>query len=73
MKRFSDNNVNVEQQNNKFCNNLNLDISALDNQLLDNFKDKFDSSEIYYKPLINGDTPDILILEENKGVILSYE
>ena len=62
--------MNVEQEDNKFFNNQNLDIPKFDKYLLDSLTKLFYNSNIYYKPFINGDMPDILILEENKGVLL---
>ena len=48
----------------------NIQISEFNNNVLNVLSKKFTNSKIYYKPFINGDVPDILILEENKGVIL---
>ncbi|WP_294959101.1 hypothetical protein [Sulfurovum sp.] len=48
----------------------NIQISKFDNNVLNKMAKKFINAKIYYKPFINGDTPDILILEENKGVVL---
>ncbi len=57
-------------QSNRFFNHSNLDIPSFDYDVLNNLFLKFHNANIYYKPLINGDMPDILILEEDKGVIL---
>ncbi len=48
----------------------NIQISEFDNNVLSKLAKKFVNAKIYYKPFINGDTPDILILEENKGAVL---
>ena len=48
----------------------NIQISEFNNNVLNVLAKKFINSKIYYKPFINGDMPDILILEENRGVIL---
>ena len=48
----------------------NIQISEFDRDVLNILAKIFVNAKIYYKPFINGDTPDILILEENKGVIL---
>ncbi len=62
--------MKLGQQGNKFLNYQTLDIPTFDKYVLDSLKKIFHNSSIYYKPLISGDMPDILILEENKGVIL---
>ncbi len=56
--------------NNKILNPRSINISEFDKGVLNTLKTKFNNALIYYKPSINGDIPDILILEENKGVIL---
>ncbi len=48
----------------------NIQISEFDSDVLNKLAKRFVNAKIYYKPFINGDIPDILILEENKGVIL---
>lgn len=53
-----------------FFNILNFEINEFESYVIYNFQIKFPNSNIYYKPNINGDIPDILIIEENKGVIL---
>ena len=62
--------MKLEQQSNKFFNYQILDIPTFDNYVLNNLKQAFHNANIYYKPLINGDMPDILIVEEDRGVIL---
>ena len=62
--------MKLGQQGNKIFNYQTLDIPAFDKYVLESLKKIFNNSNIYYKPLINGDMPDILILEEDKGVIL---
>ena len=47
-----------------------IQIPSFDSNVLNVLVQKFPNAKIYYKPFINGDVPDILILEENKGVIL---
>jgi hypothetical protein len=47
-----------------------IQIPSFDSSVLNVLVQKFSNAKIYYKPFINGDVPDILILEENKGVIL---
>ena len=56
--------------NNKILNPRSINISEFDRGVLNVLQTKFNNALIYYKPSINGDIPDILILEENKGVIL---
>lgn len=62
--------MKLEQPGNKILNCQSLDIPAFDKYVLDCLKKIFHNSNIYYKPFINGDIVDILILEESKGVIL---
>ena len=47
-----------------------IQIPDFDSIVLNVLIQKFSNAKIYYKPFINGDIPDILILEEEKGVIL---
>ncbi len=48
----------------------NIQISEFDRDVLNMLAKRFVNAKIYYKPFINGDIPNILVLEENKGVIL---
>jgi hypothetical protein len=50
--------------------NEEIQIPEFDKNVLKSLAKKFVNAKIYYKPFINGDVPDILVLEENKGVIL---
>jgi len=60
------NNLNIIE----FANNEESNIPDFDKYVLHNLRNKFIDSSIYYKPSLNFDTPDILILEQGKGAIL---
>lgn len=58
------------RQCNHLYNNTKPDIPQYHNFVLNELDARFSNVSIYYKPFINGDIPDILIIGEGKGVIL---